>query len=189
MHQFARVAIPSLTRTEKEVGRLVAKIKQLAAREPEKASGSGHLLAEVMAVLKAQPGEEASTEITQTFAAQACRQSATMWATLSAREQGQLYAKAQCAMLAKKEQIAEEVAALNKKYEALMKEVAEESRQIPPLRMSACKLTDKYLDLFESLCTSQTFKKPDRIKELRDAALTCPRPVTQARLGVLKEFE
>eukprot|EP00974_Lingulodinium_polyedra_P057855 5570984-Lingulodinium_polyedra.AAC.1 len=106
MHQFVRIINPKLSKNERQLATLVTKIKRLTAKQPEKRSATSQWLAEVMALLRTQPGEEPAVDWNTTFAAQVCRMASAQWAAMAVQEQAKIYAKTHCGVLAKKKELA-----------------------------------------------------------------------------------
>eukprot|EP00974_Lingulodinium_polyedra_P047890 4598541-Lingulodinium_polyedra.AAC.1 len=96
---------------------------------PEKRSASSQWLADVMLQLKAQPGEEIKQEMSKTFAVQVCRQASAQWATLTTHEKAQVYVRTQCGVMAKKQELAAVLEALETQHETLIEKLEEEKSQ------------------------------------------------------------
>eukprot|EP00974_Lingulodinium_polyedra_P113008 10938870-Lingulodinium_polyedra.AAC.1 len=153
MHQFIRVLSPGVSKAEKGVARLVAKINRLARKAPEKASGPSNWFSMVLQQLRAKPGEEPQEARSFEQTKQTCIRVAAHWCQLAAHEQAWHYAIALAKAEGRHQQNEEEMKALVEQHKALMQEVEDEKAKLPPLMMSACNLDVELLDLFERLCT------------------------------------
>eukprot|EP00974_Lingulodinium_polyedra_P134229 11228333-Lingulodinium_polyedra.AAC.1 len=188
IHQFMRVISPETSRAEKQAARLVRQIKALQAKEPEKRAGTAQVMADIVAELKAEAGEEAQKNWTAEHIRKVCKRSQLVWSCLSVHEHAQALAKARSAAITKKEFYQGQLEALEAKHRSLMDKLAEEQAFIPPVMMSACQLGTNFLDLFHRLATSKDFKQDMNQQGWRQQALECPRPLSLERRKALADI-
>ena len=132
MHQFVRGLSPEATKTEKEVAKLERQIKKVAAKNPEKGSAMSTFLSEVWATLKRNAGEDSAGPLDFDFAKLTLKQAAAQYLTLSLHEHQQLLTKARNGVAAKKQELKEQLEALEAKHQALLEQLTEEQESAPP---------------------------------------------------------
>eukprot|EP00974_Lingulodinium_polyedra_P046797 4484952-Lingulodinium_polyedra.AAC.1 len=191
MHQFNRVISPSVSKTEQEVHRLAAHLRQLSTKNPDKVTGFNQWVSTAMGVLKAKAGESdpAAPADDETYNKVVMSRAGIVWATMEAWEKAALLNKARASAIVKKEAQHQEYQALLADHQKMVALAQEEGKIVPPLMMSACQVGEQYLNLFEDLCQSQEFTKAAVMQQKRDAAFTTPKPLSQARMATLKEYE
>ena len=190
MLQFARIAVPSISKAERGLLTISKQIHKLLAKNFDHAGGASELYAETMASLKdaGVPEEEVADSTGTVKPTLVCKRSAAMWATLSIYEKHELLVKARARAGQKRKEAQATVAVLEERHKELLAKVEAEDEAIPVVQMSSAVLPVSALNRFESLCTDANFRNIQKVQSMRKDAISCPLPVGPTMMNALKSI-
>ena len=166
--------MPRISKAERELALVVATIRKLSAKQPQKGSGLHQLVADIFNALKEDDSHLGVGKLPQEVKTLVFSKASETWATLELAQKTDLLIKHRRSAIAKAEGIAQEITNLEDKLSLLATLVREEADKVQPMVLRECCLPGQYLDLFEELCASDDFCAASHITPLRKKALETP---------------